>query len=80
MPLESQIGSITSILESSHAAGHWGDWGSIVYCDVNHYVVGYRMKIAGSGGDDSALNGVELRCAGYGSSTTSNIITSTVGP
>jgi hypothetical protein len=44
--------------------GHWGDWQGARYCPEDSYATGYRMKVEGQqgGGDDTALNSVELQC------------------
>ncbi len=44
--------------------GHWGDWQGVKYCPEDSYATGYRMKVEGNqgGGDDTALNSIELQC------------------
>ena len=44
--------------------GHWGDWQGMRYCPEDSFATGYRMKVEGNqgGGDDTALNSIELQC------------------
>jgi hypothetical protein len=45
--------------------GHaWGSWGSWYYCPNNTAICGLDIKFEGSqsGGDDTAMNGIELAC------------------
>ena len=43
---------------------------------MNEYVIGYQLKIEPpqGGGDDTALNAIELRCAEFGNTTASTYI------
>ncbi len=43
--------------------GIWGSWRTMVQCPVGQYVYGYRMRSESPGGDDTALNNIELYCA-----------------
>ncbi len=49
-------------LGSAITDGFWGTWGSIVKCSSGQYVYGYKLKSESEGGDDTALNGIELWC------------------
>lgn len=42
----------------------WGSWGSYRFCPINTAVCGLEAKFESSqgGGDDTALNGIELQC------------------
>lgn len=44
--------------------GFWGSWYQRTYCNPRSWAVGYRMRVEGSqgGGDDTALNSVQLLC------------------
>ncbi|HWO21070.1 MAG TPA: M57 family metalloprotease [Kofleriaceae bacterium] len=44
--------------------GSWGDWRNRAYCSEGSWAVGYRMRVESnqSGGDDTALNSVQLLC------------------
>ena len=47
--------------------GPWGEWYTATYCPKNYYVCGLEQKLEGNQGskygeDDTALNGVALRC------------------
>ena len=45
-------------------AGIWGDWKGMQMCTSGYYVDGGQVRFEGSqgGGDDTALNGLNLRC------------------
>lgn len=45
-------------------SGYWGGWKQSVYCEPGTFVSGYKMRVEGSqgGGDDTALNAVQLHC------------------
>ena len=51
---------------SSDNDGYWGGWGSAQYCPQGSFVYGYRQKTESKqgGGDDTALNAIELHCVG----------------
>lgn len=62
-------------------ATFWGDWGDVQYCPSPirpqlAHVIGFTLKTQRTqgDGDDTALNGIALRCSDKGS------MTSTVGP
>nr|UST29508.1 vitelline membrane outer layer like protein 1 precursor [Haliclona caerulea] len=66
----------------------WGSWGFDEWCAAGSYAYGFRLKVEGKqggsniwgrGGDDTALNGIELLCRTYCGSHT-NKVTSSVGP
>ena len=60
--------------------GPFGAWAyNYDYCNENQYVIGYSMKIEASDSDNTALNGVNLKCADYGSTTATKDIYSTTG-
>jgi len=44
--------------------GFWGDWREHIYCNAGMWATGYRMRVEASqgGGDDTALNSVQLFC------------------
>ena len=44
--------------------GPWGEWKAATYCPKNYYVCGLEQKLEEPlpDGDDTALNGVALRC------------------
>ena len=46
--------------------GPWGSWHEPTYCPARHYVCGLEQKLegpqGGGSGDDTALNGVAMRC------------------
>ena len=45
--------------------GVWGAWKPMAMCSPGYFVNGYRLRVEGNqgGGDDTALNAVELSCA-----------------
>merc|ERR1712126_34827 len=48
-----------------HANSQWGDWGHESFCPDDSWAQGFMLKIEpdqGNFGDDSALNGIELKC------------------
>ena len=48
-----------------HANSQWGEWGSESFCPDNSWAQGFMLKIEPDQGnivDDSALNGIELKC------------------
>jgi hypothetical protein len=57
-------------------AGIWGDWGKVEFCPNEEHAVGFKLKTQQPQGvgDDTALNGIALKCAD------GKWITSTVGP
>ena len=55
----------------------WGSWGSAEYCPFPYYVNSVDLKIEGKGGDDTALNTIELRCKDTTSSSTKSITSRT---
>jgi hypothetical protein len=44
--------------------GYWGTWRTPAYCKPGSWAVGYRMRVEPSqgGGDDTALNSVQILC------------------
>lgn len=42
----------------------WGGWGGVSYCPSNQYACGFQTRNEGGqgGGDDTALNGIRIRC------------------
>jgi len=44
--------------------GHWGDWGTIHICPKDHYAMSLRVRDEEyqHSGDDTALNGLQMRC------------------
>ena len=47
--------------------GFWGDWKSVAMCPVGQYVCGFRSRIEKKqkDGDDTAMNGVRLKCCSF---------------
>merc|ERR1712048_116762 len=58
-----------NVLYSAETVGHTGDWGNLDVCPPGQYVVGFSLKseVNKGLGDDTALNGIRLRCNGGGS-------------
>merc|ERR1711962_1301746 len=58
-----------NVLFSAETVGHTGDWGKLDVCPHGQYVVGFSLKSEKNkgSGDDTALNGIRLRCNGGGS-------------
>jgi hypothetical protein len=44
----------------------WGDWGPVDFCPLGERAVGFSLKTEKpqGHGDDTALNGIALRCSG----------------
>jgi hypothetical protein len=57
-------------------AQSWGDWGKVEYCPKGLRTIGFKLKTERpqGDGDDTALNGIALKCSIGG------WITSTEGP
>ena len=48
-------------------ATFWGDWGQVDNCPNGEWAVGFSLKIEtpiGPSDDDTALNGIALKCSG----------------
>lgn len=52
---------------SSASDGYWGGWGPLATCPAGKYVWGFRLKSELPGGDDTALNAIEMYCSTDGS-------------
>jgi hypothetical protein len=52
------------VAEISLYVGPWGTWRQSVYCNPGFWAVGYKMRVESDqgGGDDTALNSVQLLC------------------
>ena len=66
------------------AHSHWGSWGTAMFCPDNSWAAGFGLKVEfdqGSILDDSALNGVVLKCYDAAGNNVDgfNSVTSTVG-
>ena len=51
--------------------GYYGDWGIKQFCQNGGYAVGFATKVegyqgGGNDGDDTAMNGLALKCSGGG--------------
>ena len=69
--------SISSEINSRNGNwGNWGNWGNAVFCPRGQYVIGFQTKLESrqGGGDDTALNGIRVRCSGQ------SMISSSEGP
>ena len=53
-----------------HSSGEapWGSWTPAEFCPDGYRITGIKAQIESNqgGGDDTALNGVELRCKYFG--------------
>ncbi|EOD14552.1 hypothetical protein EMIHUDRAFT_46343, partial [Emiliania huxleyi CCMP1516] len=47
--------------EPSTNAG-WGGWSNHVSCPAGKGICGFRIRIEGQGGDDTAMNDIEMKC------------------
>jgi len=47
--------------------GYWGGWTSMKTCPDNTYVCGLKARVEGNqgGGDDTALNGIRMKCCKF---------------
>lgn len=47
--------------------GGWGTWGTAGYCPADQYICGMRTRVepGQGGGDDTALNGLEVKCCRF---------------
>ena len=54
-----------TVLQSRATNGFWGNWGNIATCPDGQFVYGYRLRSENNqhGGDDTALNDIQLRCS-----------------
>eukprot|EP01084_Bolivina_argentea_P274413 467735_1 len=70
----------TEIIQQTNNAP-WGVWSDFVYCNIDEYVIGFRMRIEGdqSGGDDTAANSLRFVCKSMDNSTASEISTANEG-
>ncbi|MBC6481281.1 MAG: hypothetical protein GDA56_29470 [Hormoscilla sp. GM7CHS1pb] len=62
--------------------GHWGNWGNQQQCPTDQWVLGGELKVEkkqGSG-DDTALNGIYLRCGTQEDRVRTTEIASAAGP
>ncbi|NET66386.1 MAG: hypothetical protein F6K63_19140 [Moorea sp. SIO1G6] len=62
--------------------GHWGSWGNQVQCPTDQWVLGGELKVEPKQGrgDDTALNGIYLRCGTQGDRARTTEIASAAGP
>ncbi|XP_046634277.1 vitelline membrane outer layer protein 1 homolog [Daphnia pulicaria] len=53
-------------LPATVMATFWGDWGAVDFCPLGERAVGFSLKTEKpqGDGDDTALNGIALRCSG----------------
>jgi hypothetical protein len=61
--------------------GPWGDWGNADLCPLDSFAYGFRIKVERSqgGGDDTALNAIELACRTETGTTTTATVSSSQG-
>jgi hypothetical protein len=54
------------LLMSTATATFWGDWGKVEKCPDGKLAIGFTLKTENWIGDedDTALNGIALRCSG----------------
>jgi len=65
--------SLSAFIDIVITDGFWGNWGEMVVCPANYNVCGIatRLERPQGGGDDTAMNGLAMRCchSQYGSWT-----------
>lgn len=64
------------------AVGNWGTWQGMKMCPRGTYIVGARVRFEdrqGSGGDDTALNGLQIDCRDKYQTKTGKKITVALG-
>jgi len=60
--------------------GYWGSWGEYSFCPPGSFVYGYRLRVKAPGGDDTALNDIELYCRRPNSAAITKKIKSSSAP
>merc|ERR1712002_458421 len=60
--------------------GYWGSWGGYSFCPPGSFVYGYRLRVKAPGGDDTALNDIELYCRRPNSAAITKKIKSSSAP
>jgi hypothetical protein len=63
------LGSPEEVEELRPGDGYWGSWGAWATCPAGSYVCAAQVRIEGKqgGGDDTAMNGIRLKCCSLGS-------------
>jgi hypothetical protein len=45
--------------------GYWGGWTDMKTCPDNTYVCGLKARVESPGGDDTAMNGIHMKCCKF---------------
>ena len=45
--------------------GYWGSWTDMKTCPDNTYVCGLKARVESPGGDDTAMNGIHMKCCKF---------------
>ena len=63
------LGSPEEVAELRPGDGFWGSWGAWATCPAGSYVCAAQVRIEGDQGwgDDTAMNGIRLKCCSLGS-------------
>jgi len=71
----SWLAMVAGTTGNNDANGHWGDWGVLGQCPLGEYAYGYRLRSQApqGGGDNTALNDIELYCASPNTSSYTRI-------
>jgi hypothetical protein len=58
----------TPLVRTFEVAGHFGEWEGPYFCAAGEFVCGmdFRLEAYQGSGDDTALNGVRVRCCAFG--------------
>jgi len=70
----------TTVLGDIKITGYWGSWGGYSFCPPGSFVYGYRLRVKAPGGDDTALNDIELYCRRPNSAAITKKIKSSSAP